>query len=276
MQPRIWQKALLACGILASLTYVATDIFASLRYSGYSFSDQAISDLFAIGAPTSGIVVPLVTLSSALAAAFAFAVWAASGRSRTLQALSLMIFANAMNTPVLWNLFPMHMPDVPPTVADTIRVVLATNALVLLTVVFGIAAFTGSFRTCSQATVLVLLLAAVFSVSYVTAVAAHQPTPGRGLAERLSQYGYQFWQAALAVVLLREGRQMMLLASAFKTACSSFSRGHDPMTEPRLPSARWRSALIAQPRPCMADVGAATYACDRACGSSATSIAGMR
>ena len=39
-----------------------------------------------------------------------------------------------------------------------------------------------------------------------------------GLAERVAQYGYQLWQAILAVVLMREGRQMMFPPSAFKTA----------------------------------------------------------
>ena len=82
MQPRISHKALLACGILASLTYIATDIIASLRYPGYNFIDQTVSELFAIGAPTSRLVVPLFTLSSTLVAVFAFAVWASAGRSR--------------------------------------------------------------------------------------------------------------------------------------------------------------------------------------------------
>jgi len=218
MQSRIWQNTLLACGILASLTYVATDILASLRYAGYSFSDQAVSDLVRVGAPTNGIVIPLVTLSSALATAFAFAVWAASGHGRALRGLSIMIFATAMNTPVLWNLLQMHVRGVPRTVPASLHIALATNPFALLAIAFGIAAFKGSFRAFSAATVLVLLEAAVFSVSYITAIATNQPTPGMGLAERLSQYGYQFWQAALAVVLLREERQMMSHASTFRTS----------------------------------------------------------
>jgi hypothetical protein len=55
---------LLACGILSPLLYDGTDILASMSYSGYSYRDQAVSELFAIGAPTSGLVVPLFTLSS--------------------------------------------------------------------------------------------------------------------------------------------------------------------------------------------------------------------
>jgi Protein of unknown function (DUF998)/alpha/beta hydrolase fold len=218
MQPRISHKALLACGVLASLTYVASDIFASLRYAGYSFTDQAVSELFAIGAPTIRIVVPLFTLSSTLLAAFAFGVWTSCGHSRALRWLAIMIFANALNTLVLWNFFPMHMRGVPPTFTDAMHIVLAINPFVLLSVVFGMAAFKGWFRSYSAATALVLLVPAIFSLSYVSAVAANQPTPGMGLAERVSQYGYQLWQAMLAVVLLREGRQMMFQASAFKTA----------------------------------------------------------
>jgi pimeloyl-ACP methyl ester carboxylesterase len=217
MQPRISHKALRACGILASLTYVATDIVASLRYPGYNFIDQTVSELFAIGAPTSRIVVPLFTLSSTLLVAFAFGVWASCGHNRALRWLSTMIFANAVNTVVLWNVFPLHMRGVAPTFTDTMHLVLAVNPFVLLSIVFGIVAFKGSFRVYSAVTVLVLVLPAVVSFSYVTAVAANLPTPGMGLAERVAQYGYQLWQAMLAVVLMREGRQMMFRPSAFKT-----------------------------------------------------------
>jgi Protein of unknown function (DUF998) len=177
MQPRISHKALLACGVLASLTYVASDIFASLRYAGYSFTDQAVSELFAIGAPTIRIVVPLFTLSSTLLAAFAFGVWTSCGHSRALRWLAIMIFANALNTLVLWNFFPMHMRGVPPTFTDAMHIVLAINPFVLLSVVFGMAAFKGWFRSYSAATALVLLVPAIFSLSYVSAVAANQPTP---------------------------------------------------------------------------------------------------
>jgi pimeloyl-ACP methyl ester carboxylesterase len=128
-----------------------------------------------------------------------------------------MIFGNAVNSLVLWNFFPMHMRGVTPTFTDAMHIILAINPFVLLSVVFGIAAFKGWFRSYSAATVLVLLVPALFSLSYVTAVAANQPTPGMGLTERVSQYGNQLWQALLALVLLRKGKQIMSQASAFKT-----------------------------------------------------------
>lgn len=199
-----WRRPLLACGILASLAYVATDLFASAQYAGYSFIDQTVSELFAIGAPTSRMVVPLFTLSSALLAVFGIGVWASAGRSRALRWLAIMLYADAANSLLLWNLFPIHMRGVAPTFTDAMHVVLAINPFVLLSIVFGVAAFKGWFRAYSAAMVLVLLVPAVLSFSYVGAAAANQPTPGMGLAERISQYGDQLWQATLAVVLLRE------------------------------------------------------------------------
>jgi len=74
---------------------------------------------------------------------------------------------------------------------------------VLLTVIFGVAAFRNGFRFYSMATILIMLVLAVLSFSYVAPLRANQPTPWLGLAERISQYGNLLWQFALAVLLLR-------------------------------------------------------------------------
>ena len=56
----IIRQGLLWCGVLASLLYVATDILGGLRYPGYSFTPQAVSELMAIGAPSEAFVGPLL------------------------------------------------------------------------------------------------------------------------------------------------------------------------------------------------------------------------
>jgi hypothetical protein len=61
------------------------------------------------------------------------------GRSRSK-------IANALNTLVLWNVFPLHMRGVAPTFTDAMHLVLAVNPFVLLSLVFGAAAFKGWFR----------------------------------------------------------------------------------------------------------------------------------
>jgi hypothetical protein len=83
------------------------------------------------------------------------------------------------------------------------HLILATNPFVLLSIAFGVAAFHGRFRFYTVATILVLLVSAVFAFRYAPALQANQPTPGLGLGERVAQYAYELWQAALALVLLR-------------------------------------------------------------------------
>ncbi len=197
------RKVLLICGILASLFYVGTDTLAGSLYAGYSFTDQAVSELFAIGAPTSHLVVPLFTLSSVLLVAFALGVWLSSGRNRALRIMAFMIVGNAVNSLVLWNFFPMHMRGVEATFTDTMHGILAINPFILLSIVLAVVAFRNWFRFYSIGTILILLVPAIFAFSYVPEFLANQTTPWFGLTERISQYNHQLWQVVLAIVLCR-------------------------------------------------------------------------
>ncbi len=200
---RAMHNVLLGCGILAAAAYVVTDVAAGWMYPGYSFVDQYVSELFAIGAPTSRAVVPLFTLSSLLLAAFALGVWQSAARSRSLRFLALALLASALTGFVLWNFFPMHMRGAGRTLTDTMHLVLATNPFVLLSLALAIAAFRNRFRAYTAATIVALLVPAIFAFHYAPQIDADQPVPGLGLAERIGQYGYQLWQVALAVVLIR-------------------------------------------------------------------------
>jgi len=46
------RKALLVCGVFASVVYVAGNTLGALRWPGYSWISQTISELSAIGAPS--------------------------------------------------------------------------------------------------------------------------------------------------------------------------------------------------------------------------------
>lgn len=100
-------STLLWCGIVSAVVYVTADLVACLQYPGFSFTDQAVSELFAIGAPTAGLVVPLFSLASTLLLFFAAGVWRAAG-ARPLRLASAMLAVSAVNALVLWNIFPMH------------------------------------------------------------------------------------------------------------------------------------------------------------------------
>jgi hypothetical protein len=197
------RRAALAGGIASPLLYVGTDLLAGALYPGYSFASQAVSELFAIGAPTSRLVVPLFTLASALLLAFALGVWLAAGPRRARRVMAVMIAGNAINCLVLWTLFPMHMRGVPTTLTDTMHGLLAINPFVLATICLGVAAFKGWLRLYSITTIVVLIVPALVAVPDAQAYLANQPTPWLGLAERVSQYGHLLWHAVLAGVLLR-------------------------------------------------------------------------
>jgi hypothetical protein len=200
-----FHKILLFSGFGSSLLYLITDILAGSLYKGYSFNEQAISELFAIGAPTSRIVVPLFTISSILLLAFAIGVWFSSNK-KAMHTLAVMIGANAINSLVLWNLFPMHMRGVPGTFTDIMHTILAINPFILISIIFGIVIFRNWFRFYSILTVLLLLIPAIIAFSYVPILIANQPTPWLGINERISVYGHQLWHSVLAILLLQKAK----------------------------------------------------------------------
>jgi hypothetical protein len=205
----MYRKILLASGIIASLIYVGTDILAGTLYTGYSFTAQAISELFAIGAPTSGIVVPLFTLSSLLLIAFALGVWKSSGPSRSLRLTALMFVGNAANGLVLWNVYPMHMRGAEATFTDTMHVLLAGVGVVFVLAAVCIVALTyhSRLRFYSIITILILLVPGAAVFLYVPQLVLGQPTPWVGLTERISTYGYYVWQTVFIIYLMRSGME---------------------------------------------------------------------
>jgi hypothetical protein len=195
-------KLLLICGTLGAFLYPLTDIIAGNLYKGYSFNEQTVSELFAIGAPTSSLVVAGFTISSLLFMAFASGIWLLSDGKRILRLLSLMIWGNAVNSLVLWNFFPMHMRGIQPSFTDTMHGILAINPFVLFSIILGAVYFKNWFRYYSVATILLLIVMVVFAVPKALLVYENRPTPGLGIMERASQYGHQLWHAILAIVLL--------------------------------------------------------------------------
>lgn len=200
----VLRRVLLLCGILGAALYPLGDILASMRYPGFNFRDQAVSELFAIGAPTGAFVVPLFTASSTLLLLFAIGIWKSADGRRVLRWLAVMMALNAINALVLWNVFPMHMRGETPTFTDTMHALLAIDPFLLTAVVLGAIAFKGRFRFYTIATIVFSCILAVWSMSYVPAIIENRPTPWMGAFERAAQYATNLWYAVLAVLLLRQ------------------------------------------------------------------------
>jgi hypothetical protein len=68
---------LLLCGVVSSLAYIGADIAAAMSWDSYSYINQSISELFAIGSPVKWIfaLIPY----SPLVIAFGLGVWWSAG-----------------------------------------------------------------------------------------------------------------------------------------------------------------------------------------------------
>ena len=200
------RQALLVCGILSSLLYVATDMIGGLRYEGYSFTSQAISELMATGAPSEPFVDPLFITYGVLALAFAVGVFReAAGQSRALRIAGALLIAFALVGFTGPTLFEMHPRGSGMQGGDTPHIIL-TGVLVLLTllaIVFAAFALGKRFRVYSFATLAVLIVFGALTAPFGARLAAGQPTPGFGILERVNIYSSLLWMAVLATVLLR-------------------------------------------------------------------------
>lgn len=199
------RRILLACGIAAPLVYLAADVIAGLRWEGYSFRDQTISELNALGAPTRTLTIVLGLAGYSLLAAFGVGVRRCAPLHRRLG-----LVGGALVTLGLLSLFAvpfasMHVREAEESLSDTLHLVGGGIALVLLLVVigFGASVLGTGFRVYSVATVLVLLAFGAWSGLDGPELADDLATPWVGVKERISVYAYQGWLVAFSVALLR-------------------------------------------------------------------------
>jgi hypothetical protein len=200
------RKLLLLCGVLASLVYVGADIIAAMSWEGYSYIDQARSELSALGAPTRDFMVAALNTHSVLVLLFAGGIWLSAGndhkRSRRLTAIAF--FALGI-VDLAAHFFPMHVRGTEGSPDDTMHIMITVLNVLCILLAIGLGALVAGKRWLlySLATLLLLVGFAVWSFIDASRIAANLPTPWLGVKERISIYGYFFWQALLAVVLWR-------------------------------------------------------------------------
>lgn len=200
------ENVFLICGIVASLLYVA--MMQLIRYDGYNWISQTVSELSAIGAPTRPLWFWLAWMYTALMLAFGWGLWKSGDRNRPLRVVGALILASSL-LGFVWPFAPMHQREVLAagggTLTDTLHIVLAfvTVPLFLLTMGFGAAAFGKRFRLYSIATLVTGLVAGAFTALDGPRISAHLPTPWLGLWERVNIGVYMIWLVVLAITLLR-------------------------------------------------------------------------
>ena len=207
-RPTTLRKALLVCGVLSSLLYLATDLIGGVLYPGYSFTSQMISELMAIGAPSEAIVDPLFILYGLLTLAFGVGVVREAAGSRALRVTGGLLTGYALAGFTGPTLFEMHQRGTGSGATDLGHIVLTgvLVALTLLAIGFGAFALGKRFRVYSFATLLIMIVFGALAGSSGARLAAGQATPGFGIIERINVYTSLLWIAVLAIALLRRPR----------------------------------------------------------------------
>jgi hypothetical membrane protein len=201
------RNILLICGILSSLLWVATDTLAGMLWEGYSFTDQAVSELSAIGAPTRPLVVPLLLVHDVLVIAFGLGVWRYS-RKRAQRFVGGLLVGYAV-VGLVGLPFPIHQRGAEATFTDTMHSALTgvTVLLILLAMGFGAIAYGKRFRLYSIGTLLTILILGAglgfVAGAQIAAQGVIAPPQWFGLIERINIYGFMSWVVVLAIVLLR-------------------------------------------------------------------------
>jgi hypothetical protein len=203
------RKALLGCGIVASVIYVAATIIGAMVWKDYSTVDQSVSELFAIDAPSKAVVDPLLITYSVLWIAFGVGVWQSASRNRALRIAAVGLIGKEAEGLVVQLFFPMHLRGVQGTTNDPVHGILTYLGVLcfLIGMGFGAMAFGNRFRIYTIATLLACLAGAILSGLQIPQLAANQPTPLMGVYERVTIFGYLLWGAVLAIGLLRAQRE---------------------------------------------------------------------
>jgi hypothetical protein len=202
------RRALIACGVLSTLLYVGTDLLAAVAYPGYhDFTSKAISELTAVGAPTRGLVEPLLVAYDILIIAFGLGVWSLAGRWGRLRLVGGLLAGIGLVGLLAMPFTPMRLRGEGSLATDAPHI--AVTAVIVLCILAAVgvgASLLGRrFRLYSYATLLVLVVFGAWTGVEGARLAAHQPTPWLGIVERIHIGAYLLWVAVLAVHLLRSG-----------------------------------------------------------------------
>lgn len=199
------RRALLTAGVFSSVLYVFTDVAGGLRYPGYSFTSQAISELMARGAPSESFVDPLFLACSLLAVAFGVGVFLEGRVNRSLRITGALLTIYAALGATGPTLFEMNQRGAGTLQGDAPHIILTAIIALLLMLAIGIgaSAMGQRFRMFSYVSLCIVAFFGALTGTFAEQLAAGQPTPDMGIIERVCIYAAMLWIAVLGMALLR-------------------------------------------------------------------------
>jgi len=207
------RRSLLYCGVMASLLYIAMNIFFPFFYEGYNWVTQTVSELSAVDAPTRPLWFPLGIVYTLLIAAFGWGVLISADGKRSLRIVGILMILHGL-LGLTWS--PMHQREVLAagggTFSDTWHIVMSviTVLLMFLSIGFGAAAFGKAFRFYSIVTILVFIVFGILTFIESPNIDKNLPTPYIGLWERINIAAFMVWVLMFSAILLRLERKTSL------------------------------------------------------------------
>ena len=196
-------RVLLMAGIAAVVVYVIGDLLSALLYNGYSYLDQAISELSAFGSPVRPLMVMVILIHGLLVLAFGVGVLRASSRRSLSWVGGLLIAIGVVGFPT-HTVWAMSSRDMESGFNDTMHIILSAvfSVLVVAAMALSAVAYPGWFRLYAFATIAVVGgfgMAASFTIQGIE----QNDTPWAGGFERINAYAYFAWLIVLAVTVMR-------------------------------------------------------------------------
>jgi len=230
-------RFLLYCGVIASLLYVAMNIFTPFLYEGYDWVTQTVSELSAVDAPTRPLWLPLGIAYTLLVVAFGWGVLKSAGKKKTLRIVGILLISHGL-AGLAWS--PMHQREVLAagggTFTDTWHIIMSviTVLLMFLSIGFGAAAFGKRFRLYSIATILVFIVFGILTFLESPHLGKDLPTPFIGLWERINIAAYMIWMMVFASVLLRAEKKISpgVATKKVREQKQVFNNEHSQMNKP--------------------------------------------
>jgi hypothetical membrane protein len=200
------RRVLLVCGILSPILYAIADVLAGSRSEGYSFRDQTISELGAIGAPSRPLFSALLLVVYGLMVAFGLGVWKSADGNRRLKVVGALLVGLGVTALTGGQLAAMRMRGTEQGSAGAMHLIEGMAAMLMIFTAMGIAAtvFGTGFRLYTIATIVLALGFGAWALSEAPRIEQGLVTPWVGVKERIFWYGYQSWFIVLALRLLRQ------------------------------------------------------------------------
>jgi hypothetical membrane protein len=199
----VTNRVLLMAGIGAVVVYVIGDLLSALLYNGYSYLDQAISELSAFGSPVRPLMLTVILIHGLLVLAFGVGVLRASSRRSLSWVGGILIAIGVIGFPnhTVW---AMSSRDMAGGFNDTMHIILSAvfSVLVVAAMALSAVAYRGWFRLYAFATIAVVVgfgMAASFAIQGIE----QNDTPWAGGFERINAYAYFAWLIVLAVTVMR-------------------------------------------------------------------------